>query len=616
MSINFSFKAFAVMLVLFLASCNGAALSVETQSVDPRSNVSKPSSDEVFIQGSVESLGVFKNGVAAVRERYHVSNSGRFSVIAPPTAIHGAFFVESDVPIETFSSSSEVVVPIEGETIDWTTDFKDKLLAVTLPGEKEPRTVRVVQRADETSDFNVNAVSSTAFYGRMATPFGGKGVLLECENGDTIWLADSSAVSSVVVKGGAPTTLIRKKPRLIFNVQDVDPVKGATIWLSYLTRGISWAPQYRLILKDEQNIEIEQSAILINDWRDFSEAPTFLYSGFPQIIMQNAISPMSPGVDLTQFFASLNAGSSNNAAAMSQMVLNSAMQVDAQRFPTLPTLDSDSDSGGVDIFAQGVGDRTLKKGERVLFNIDKKTTPYQRFVRWDIYDSRDSTGRNVGSVPNSSSYGTTTSGSGGSDLRCEEPWDVVLFRNPFTFPLTTGPASAYAPDRFLGQSSMYWRSPGEETLLPITKALGVRVSSRENERNFNPDSSSNSGSVVEETHFDEQAYLAPSLKPNLWGRVIPIRSEYYRYTVVDATIELNNLRNEETVMDVVRQFTGVAVPDSFEGFNETPEILCLNSFGSDFRRRFNPANEMKFRVTLKPLEKRILKFSYQILTIQ
>ena len=114
----------------------------------------------------------------------------------------------------------------------------------------------------------------------------------------------------------------------------------------------------------------------------------------------------------------------------------------------------------------------------------------------------------------------------------------------------------------------------------------------------------------------EQAYLAPSLKPNLWGRVIPIRSEYYRYTVVDATIELNNLRNEETVMDVVRQFTGVAVPDSFEGFNETPEILCLNSFGSDFRRRFNPANEMKFRVTLKPLEKRILKFSYQILTIQ
>lgn len=606
------------ILSFVTSSALGAPLKGEVQADDVV--LSQVDGNERPLVGAIESLGVFKNGIAAVREEFHVSQNGRYFVTTPLTAIHGTFFVESDARVETKSSQSEVAVPANGERIDWTSDFKGRWIQLTLPGEKEARTVRVVESAPSgsVSDGAVSFVNEYAAGRGMQTG----SVLLESENGELIWLADSSAVAAVVVKDGtALRSVMRQKNRLSFDVTSVGP-DGATICLSYLTRQLAWAPQYRVELVDNKNLELEQSAVLINDWRDFSNAPTSLFSGFPQILMQNSLSPISPDVSLARFFSGLNGGANaRNSAFTSQMVLNSASYDSLSDDASIPAIDEEFDGKtGVDVFAQKVGVRSLKKGERALFVVDKKTAPYRRFIRWDIVDARESSGqmRDSGSASveyEANSYGATTTGKRERNPRFTEPWDVVLFRNPFDFPLTTGPASVYESNRFLGQNSLSWRNSGEETVLPITKALGVRVKSSENERVFSSaDTGKNRTPIDQEANFSESDYFTPTIKPESWGRVIELRGAYYRFAVVDATIELNNQRNETTEIMINRQFSGVALPESFEGFEKDPETTCLSATqSSDYRRLFNPLWELDSRVVLKPFEKRTLRFSYQIL---
>ena len=573
--------------------------------------------DAVPIQGVMESLGVFKNGVVVVRERYHVPTSGLFCVTAPPSPIHGTFFVQSDVPIETRSREEKINVPIANEKIDWTVDFNGQWLSVVLPGEKEARVVRVMQRSDVSSGDASGDVEDflTSRYNmaRSGGPNSNKSVLLQCENGETIWLADSSLISSVTLKNDVPTTVSRVKPVLVFDVKDVDPGQGATFYLSYLTRQASWAPQYRVLLKDEKELEIEQSAILINDWRDFSAETTFLYSGFPQISLKNSTSPLSPGIDLQQFFNSLNQssnfGQARDSAYMTQAVmLNAVSPRDSLSEPSLPTLaEESSGNGGVDIYAQSVGAKALKKGERALFSIDKKSTDYKRIIRWDIFDSRDYNGR-VNPSPDAAvtSYGRTTTGqTDGSTFT--EPWDVVVFRNPFSFPITTGPASIYSTEVFLGQNTLYWRNQGEKTFLPVTKALGVRVNSSENERVFEP------SSTGRELRFDHN--YTPTLHPEAWGNVVTINSTRFRCAVIDATIELVNQRNEEVEIEICRRVTGIPISESFEGFDKSPEIVRRTDFRPYYYYYANPHSEATWTTNLKPMEKRVLKFSYQVLVL-
>lgn len=576
------------------------------------------------IRGALESLGVFKNGVVVVKERYHVSSAGSFCVMVPPSPLHGTFFIQSDVPIETRSREERVDVPLIEEKIDWTTDFSGRWLSIVLPGETEARVVRVIQQSDAlNNNLSRGSVADFSPYDRFArissispnTPSlnSNKSVLLQCESGETIWLADASSVSSVVLKEGIPATVSRVKPVIIFDVKEVDPAKGTTFYLSYLTREASWAPQYNVLLKDEKTLEIEQSAILINDWKDFSAESTFLYSGFPQIVLKNSLSPMSPGVDLGQFFNSLNQASRNgqdrDPAYMTQMMLNNAVSPrDSLSDVGLPALDEESSgSVGVDIFTQPIGAKTLKKGERALFTIDKQSTTYRRIIRWDIFDARDSNGR-LNSPQNPNSYGRTTTGQT-DDSSFMEPWDVVVFRNPFSFPITTGPASIYSTDNFLGQNSLYWRNPGEKTFLPVTKALGIRVNSSENERVFAP------STVGQELAFEHN--YTPSLHSEAWGNIVRINNVRYRCVVIDTAIELDNQRNETVEIEICRRVTGIPIAESFEGFDAAPEITRRSDWRPyyDWYYHVNPFSEASWTTTLKPKERRTLKFSYQVLIL-
>lgn len=574
------------------------------------------------ISGQVESVGVFKNGIAVVRERFDVPGVGVYSADAPLQPIHGAFFVQSDALVSTTASNIETEVDLsEVDSIDWTKDFQNCALSVVLPGEDKARVVRVIptgQGDDGASDLSYSYANPYSSAPRIIGNYtnASKGVMLGCEDGSVVWLANPSALQSVVILEGAPSKLARVKPKLVFEVQSIpEEGKSASIWVSYLTRGISWAPQYRVDVLNDTALKIEQTAILINEWRDFSDASVCLYSGYPQIPLQNVISPMSPNVSLQEFFARLDGSAGGrDRVYMSQMTMNSiggSMGFDG--YDMLATASESSIGEGVDIFAQDVGKKSMRKGDRTLFTVGQAEVPYQKTVSWNIADARDSNGRpydvnarSISDEARNSHYGQTTSGEASLEYsnRFREPWDVLNFNNPFTFPITTGPAVAYEGGRFLGQNSLYWTNPKEKTILPVTKALSVRVRSVEKERVFEDQQGL-------QVHEPGKAFLAPELKRDYWGKTVVIAGSAYRVAVFDAEISMTNQRSEGTRALVSRQFSGVLVKESLQNFDSEPEVVRLSEAAGAQGVGKNPQHELRAEVTLKPGETRTLKFSYQ-----
>ncbi len=642
----------------------------------------------VPVVGKIASLGVFKNGIAVVEERFEVPGPGRYATSTPPSPLHGTFFIESDGVVETTSTVDDVEIPIsEASEIDWTQDFSGRKVRVVLPGESEPRELRIVptgrsvdgeSTSDGASGYAASRLSG-AFSSALSPQVVGVarsnvgGVLFATDDGETIWVNDAAEIKVVsTAPGEGPTTVWRKRPQLIFDVKASDEggkkATSTTIRLFYLTRGATWAPQYRVRLLDGETLEIEQNAILANEWRSFEETPVALFSGFPQIATRDALSPMSPSVDLNAFFTSLTSGA-NGAAGLyargggASMLTQQALTLNAVA-PTgsgtggalgAASGDEASFGDGVDVFAQAVGRKTLAKNDRTLFSVARKTAPYRRVVCWDIADIWDENGRrrdpsaflNGGA---SSVYGRTTSGENlvANGSRFSEPWDALQFANPFDFPTTTGPATVVDGARFLGQNPIYWTNPGEMTLLPITKALSVRVRSVENERSEYDAASTNEGEprsngpenldgLVAEIAAERAAgnvangaNVAPKpgnngelrwkdvqeIRRDLWGRDVRVLpwGNCFRVAVIDAEIEIANNRDEETTVLLSRQFSGVALPESFEGFDEPPKITVIGDAASGYAaNRVNRRQEMRWTTTLKPGEKRTLKFSFQTL---
>ncbi|MBQ3821964.1 MAG: hypothetical protein II807_02850 [Thermoguttaceae bacterium] len=604
---------------------------------------------ETPVVSTVESLGVFKNGISLVREKITVPGPGKYAFDPPKDALHGAFFIQSDAVVSATVATSETTVPLdEINDFDWAKDFKGKWLSVKLPGEETARKVRVLKSSDAAPTSQLSAAErnlaaalgySTAAAERAAGAAKGAsdGVLLESESGEIIWLANKSDLGSVVVTDGLPAEFKREKELFVLDVQPAPntPAQSAVVYLSYLVRGIVWAPQYRVELKDGQTLEIEQDAIVMNDWRDCENVDLVLYSGFPQISLQNVNSPMSAGMTIQSFLASLqNAGSArrNDMAYMTQAALTSnsigAMGGMGASGAVLPDV-SAGDADSVDIYAQQIGKRSVKKGERVLLTVGKASAPYQKVVCWNILDARDPFGRLYDSRNNPRNgaieatrderYGQTTSGEeivrswfGNSGTRYTEPWDVVYFKNPFEFPITTGPASILSNGRFLAQNSLFWTNPGEETTLPLTKALSVRVKSIENERSYASGNMLNQVAGNAREARREVSYFASQLLPDDWGKVFPTNYGNFRLGAIDASITLTNNRSTESVVRISRQYSGVLDPETLDGFEKKPNAIVMSP-NSDWSQRPNPHCELQTEITLKPGETKKLKFTYQSL---
>ncbi|WP_035610431.1 hypothetical protein [Haloferula sp. BvORR071] len=535
--------------------------------------------EETAVTPRVDSVGLFKNSVAVVRASFEVKGPGVYCWQDLPRAVHGSFWVESDGQVTIRSTTRmledpEPVLPsgilqrdLAGAPVTVklksTAPAQEPLVSGkvwTMP-EFTPR--RIWDNSMPTNDpwASMRAWTVTQANGTLPTASAGNFLVLEPEKGGRQYL-DLGSIASVSVDGPIEAKKRKlEKPVMIFEVGQA-PANGGRVQISYLARGIAWAPSYLIDLAGTDQLSIRRNAVVRNELIDLKDTEVQLISGFPNIEFAHVDSPLWAGGSLAAFFQQLSQQpGSPGGMASQQMVMYNTMTPSGGGAAALPNLAEAG--GGDDVHFESIGPRSLAPGDSLSLEIASAKTACQRVVEWVVPDPRDEYGR----------Y-RRESGSSQQQQKDEDaPWDALKFTNPFKFPLTTGPAMITESGRFRGQSLSQWVNPGQSTCLRVTKALSIDARYAE----------------VEEEQQRELVWIG---------------GNDFQKTKVKGTMVVRNFRGKDSVMSIRACFSG----EMIDAEGNPAAKLRTEGVSS-----VNPRRELEWTLKLAAGEEKTLSYRYSVL---
>jgi hypothetical protein len=506
--------------------------------------------DEPVAKSRVVSVGLFKNGLAVVRCEVTLDGPGSVRLDNAPEPVHGTYWVESPVPIETVVKTREVEgPPTTGADVNLQEELSGKKVTVHFKGGSVPAVSGTV--AEPVKDEKPRP--RRAGYYDEPSAAAPRFLVLQTAKGRAY--LDAAEIAYVESEGQAEKVK-QRKPVLVLTADKLD--KPATVTVTYLARGLGWAPSYRVDVSDPKTLTVEQSAVVKNELRDLKDVEVSLISGFPSVQFANVTSPLSVRTSWAQFLQELGQrrgrlpDSAENVVSQQAVAPSGPLNLDLSALPS---------GEGVDVHYQSIGKRTLGEGEALSLTVAKAKGPYERIVEWLVPDTRNE-------------YGVYR----GDDEETDSAWDALRFKNPFEFPMTTGPALVTADGKFNGQRTAFWANAGEETVLPVTKALSVRTRS---------------------TEAEEAQKGADPERDVVW-----VGGRRFRRSNVAGELAVSNHRKEEVKLVIRRRFSGELV--SADG---DPKSSLREEGAWSVNRR----NELLWTLTLKAGEEKKLTYRYRVL---
>jgi hypothetical protein len=526
--------------------------------------------EEIPVKSRIESVSMFKNGLAVVKHVLTVDKPGQYVVEdISSDPVHGTFWIDSDAAVKVRVTYQEITSDqLSLDRLNLQEGFAGQEVEISFkePGQTPLKGTIEHMVLNNTWDQNYNPRGHYDYYSYRSdrngqpTPFFGLSLIVRKSDG--LEFVDQSAISHLKVLS-TKTTVKMRKPVLILQVEAVNKTK-TSVGISYLTKGLSWAPSYRIALLDAVSLSIEQSAVIKNEYADIDDVEMKLITGFPQVKFAHVTSPLSLKTNLSQFFTQLNqppvaaTGLASNAMVQQQTIsVNEPISVSDL------DLGSASQGEGVDLYYRSIGKNTLKEGDALFTSLAKAKAPYERIIEWVVPDTRRANGRPVEDYERQQH----------PDKYQDAAWDAISFKNPFDFPMTTATASIYAQGQFNGQSQSNWVNPGEKSVIYVTKALSIMTS------------------------FSEQEEPGERVMVKLAG------NQYQKVTVTGNLAARNN-RAQAITMLVRRQFSGDLV--SATGSPESK----LREEGID---SMNKRNELKWNFSLQSGEEKKITYSYTVL---
>ena len=525
---------------------------------------------ETAVEAPIVSLGLFKNGLAVVTRAFSVSEPGEYRLDAVLEPVHGTYWIESTATVQTRVTGREVEVPArpvsEGRFAE---ELAGREVVLYLQGEGlTPVSGRIAVPAANAAPASWDRAYEPPAGGYYSSsrwprnpPSAGPNLPYLAVDTDTGRTYVNAASIAKLEARGAVATVRQRRPVLVFTVQDLK-AKPATVTVSYLSKGLGWAPSYRLDLTDPARLVLRQNAVIRNELAAVADAEVFLISGYPSVEFAHVSSPLALPATWAGFFSQLNqrpaSGRGGAAIVTQQMVLSNSVMAGANA-----DLGATPAGEGVDLHYQPVGRLSLAEGEAVALDVAQAEAPYERLVEWLVPDTRDVDGRRL----------QEHDWNQDPERYQDAAWDSVRFRNPLSFPLTTAPTVVVTAARFNGQRLCGWTNVGEETTLHITKALSVRT---------------------RHTEQEEQS-----------GReIVYVGSREYRRVKVKGELVANNHRNEAITLVIRRRFSG----DLLEGSGD-PKCTLLEEGTYAANRR----QELIWTVRLGPGAEQSLAYTYHVL---
>ena len=521
---------------------------------------------EVPLESRIVSVGLFKNGLALVKREVTAPKEGSYLVGDVPDAVHGAFWIESEARIEALSTTRDQELPALG--VDLQTELAGKTVTIHFRDGQIPvaKGVVVALKPDGKAwdrTYERESYSRYPWYyspppapSQPAPAQAPRYLVLETKNGRAYIEPGMIAYAE---SDGQPAKVMRPRPVLVLTVAEAKN-KPCTISITYLAKGLSWAPSYRVDITKQDQMTLEQNAVIRNELESFADAELYLITGFPSVQFSHVVSPLSARATWANFFQQLAMQPSQpggNRAVTAQMVMSNSAAPD-----TGIDLSATPSGEGPDLHYQPIGKRSLAEADSLALTVASAQAKCERIIEWIVPDIRDAYGRP--SQDNDRSKDDAA------------PWDAVTFANPLPFPMTTGPASVMAANRLLGQQMTFFTNKGEQATVHITKALSVRTRAMEQEEKGERE-------------------------------IVVLGWHDFRKVRVKGELTINNHRNEAIKVVAKRRFSGNLVDAS----DNPKEVLLEEGVYS-----VNERTQLTWTFNLKPGEERTFSYKYTVLVSQ
>jgi len=259
------------------------------------------------------------------------------------------------------------------------------------------------------------------------------------------------------------TTNREKRPSIRMELEE--PAGGEKISVSYLARGITWVPSYRIDLSDDKTARFSAQAQVINEMADLDAVEVDLVTGFPNIQFPELPNPVAMSQTLAEFLRALAAGRAeggerNYMMQQQALTLNSVANASAP----LPAYSTVANAQAAeDLFLYPLPRVSLKRGETATIPLFTADMPYRHLYTWKIGDQLDSD--HARPLPGGRS--------------AEEVWHICRLVNAAKMPLTTAAAEFVKDGQFVGQDTCFYTVPGAEASIRINRALNVQAEQAE-----------------------------------------------------------------------------------------------------------------------------------------
>ncbi|MFC2172813.1 hypothetical protein ACFLU6_09300 [Acidobacteriota bacterium] len=521
------------------------------------------------IDAPVVEARLFKNGLAMVTRAFVLeSGENTYRIKDTPRPVHGTLWFEGD---------SEVRVKfIEDVFVEKPHALDRQILLENLAGKDvqilldDKRVLRgtvltVTEKPEKTFDSRYEQDRYRYYYGSLQHYGASPSVHINyivLSNKDGIELLDFGRVTHLKIEGDNGD-LGTRVTRPVMQVTAKPAKRKAEVRFSYLTRGLSWAPSYRLDLADKGQGTLALKAVVKNELMDMAGAQLHLISGYPSVRFEHVISPVDLAATWTSFFQQLSQDPrsyrSGSMVMSQQAMVNMPAPGPSSTYGPMPDFLSD----GYDIHFQDAGVVELDRGEALMLPIDKAALSFERIVNWIIPDIRNERGR----------YRSAREINQDPEKFQDAVWDAVEFRNPFRFPMTTGPIAIYKNGHFHSQAISFWTAPEELSVINVAKALNIRVKHSEHE--------------IEGKR--ERIY---------------IMGDDYQESQVQGQLVLRNYRKATEHVVITRRFSGQLV--EAEG-DPKKELLSEGVYS------VNERSELRWEIDLAPGQEMTFTYRYRVL---
>ncbi len=388
---------------------------------------------------------------------------------------------------------------------------------------------------------------------------------LDAPNGPLSWFGRLHGISGDMVSIDARTVSLRHvrevagddldtrvpepEPRLSLRYQTTE---AAPFTLSWLQRGITWAPAYALDIASSPGT-LRLAATIFNEARDLVNARVSFVSGYPNIAFADVLSPLSMGTNLQAFLNAMGGHSQAAASPMSQMMMNAPME----RFAAASDYSSAAPTTAQveDLFYYTQPGISVAKGARLNLEILAAPAAFTHVYTWNVRpDNPWNPYRPQATEPD------------------EEIWHLLRFTNRSEQPLTTGPILLTSNDRIVAQDVLKYTPRGAEAEVRITKAVDLAAD-------------------AEEIEVSREAGARR------------YRNVSYDLVVVEGTLTIESFKAETVTVEITREIEGDVVLS--EG---NPEVVKL----AEDLRAVNPRSRLKWTLVLPPGREVALRYRYRI----